>query len=103
MPPVEPRDGMDAAFLPARAVIRQQPVCERALIAARRRVRQHPRGLIQRDERLVLIQDGERHLLRLKALDRLVEPDSDRVAGMHRMVRVDGLAVYEQRVLPFEP
>lgn len=100
---VEPRDGMNAAALAGFLIVGQQAVCKRAVVAAGGGVRQKPGGLVQRDERLVLVENGKWHFLRRKALDSFLQPDGDLVAGADRVARVRGRTVYQQCVLPFQP
>ena len=101
--PVEARHRMNAAGLVRFGVVAEQRVCERPVVFSGRRMDELPGGLIERDQTLVLIENIDRKRLGEKSLGRFFDFYGNFLPRPHARVGVDGDAVEEKRVLPFEP
>ena len=100
---VEPADRVDGAGLPGPVIIAEQAVGQRAGLAGKRRMHEHALRLVDREQGLILIEDGKRPVLRGVIRPRLVEAHAHDVAGADGPVRVGRLAVDGVGAAVFQP
>ena len=100
--PIQPGHGVKGAALTGLLVIPRHEIGQRPLIFRPGWVDQHPRGLVHRQEPVILIQDGKRAVLRRVFRGFLLQGNGDHIPGFHGVIRPLWHSVDPDGIAPLE-